>query len=125
MMYDSLILVHLYPDMSISLSRNGPRLDKISSNLIVRMVASLRRGHILLWRYVLLLGPPSHRLVIELSALLLKLVVTYVESISPQAMIAHLSLDVIVSRALAKHWLLLKSVRCVIIVNIMRVVFGV
>ena len=45
--------------------------------------------HILNWTTIKLLGSSTHRLVIEFSALLLKLVITYIEGVSTKAMITH------------------------------------
>ena len=130
MVYNPLILVHLYPDMRISLSRDSSRLLKFSSYLIFRMVAALCRGHILLrrhWHTVLFLLASAHGLVIEFPTLFLELVVTHVESVSTHAVISHFSLDhiIIVSGALAERSLLLKPICRIIIVDIVWVIFGV
>lgn len=130
MMYNPLILVHLYPDMRISLSRDSSRLLKFSSYLIFRMVAALCRGYILLRRHrhtVLFLLASAHGLVIEFPTLFLELVVTHVKSVSTHAVISHFSLDhiIIVSGALAERSLLLKPICRIIIVDIVWVIFGV
>lgn len=127
MVYDSLILMYLYPNVSVGLSRDCPRLDKVTPllyDLIIRVVASLRRGHILLWRLILFFLASAHRLVIELPALFLELVVAHVKSVSAKAVIAHFTL-IIIGWALAEDWLLLKPVSCVIIVDVVWIILGV
>lgn len=74
--------------------------------------------------FILLFLASTHRLVVELSALLLKLVITHIESVPAKAIVPHLSLDhvIVVRWVLSKHLLLLEPVSCVIIIDIVRVV---
>lgn len=80
MMNDSLILVHLYPYVSISLPRYSSGLDKIA-RLLIHVIATLSSGYIMLAIIIQPFLPPAHRLVVELSALLLKLIVTNIKSV--------------------------------------------
>ena len=97
------------------------------------MVAALscrnfRSCHHWHWHRVLFFLPSAHRLVVELTTLLLQLIVAYVKSVSSHTMIAaHLSLDhaVVVCGILTKFWLLLETISCVIIVGIVSIVFGI
>lgn len=131
-MDNPLIFVHLYPDVSISLTRNSSRLDKISLELIIcrRVVTPLSCGDIRdrnrNCNRVLLFLPSAHGLIVELTILFLLLIVTHVECVTTHAMITHLFLDhaVVVCGTLSKFWLL-ESVSSIIIVNIMGGIFRV
>jgi len=101
-MDDSLIFMNFNSYMSIGLSRNCSRLYKCAGRgLLVHIVTTLGGGHIRhynvagvhnSWPYsrsIEFLLPPSHRLIIELSALFLNLVITHIKSVATKAMISH------------------------------------
>lgn len=82
-----MILVHLDPYMSICLPRNCPRLDKVA-RLLIHIIATLSRRHIMLAIRIQAFLPPTHRLIVELAALLLELIVADVESVAAEAVVA-------------------------------------
>lgn len=131
-MDDPLVFVNLYSDVGISLTRDSPRLDEFTFELIFRwMVTPLSCGHIWdrngIWHWwILLFLPFSHWLIVELTVLFLLLVVAHIKCVTAHAIITHLILDhaVVVCGTLAKFWLL-EPIGGIIIVNIMRDVFGI
>ena len=87
---DPLILVHLDSDVSISLPRDGPRFDESSANLLillVHVVVALSCGHLVSGSELFL--ATTHGLVVQVSALLLQLVVTYIESVAANGIVSH------------------------------------
>ena len=94
---NSLVLLHLYPDMGVSLPRDSPWFDEIAARslflgqLILHVVSALSRRDILnhpIWSVInIILLSPVHRLVIEIPRLLVQLVIRDVEGIPPEAMV--------------------------------------
>jgi len=87
-MDNSLILVHLDPDVRVGLPRYGSRLDE-TSRLLVHVVASLRGGDVMSNVCVEALLSSAHGLVVEFAALLLELIITDVKCVSAKAVVAH------------------------------------
>jgi hypothetical protein len=99
MMYNSLVFMDFYSDVGVGLSGNCPGFDETSAGCIwLHVVIALSCAHFrsgLLGLLLLLVGlhwvdrssvefllTATHRLVVELPALLLELVVAYVEGVS-------------------------------------------
>ena len=85
--------MHFNPDMRICLPRNSPRLHKIDRLILIQVVTSLGCAHsrhhlinVVHWPSYFLF--PSNRVIVELPALLLQLVVTNVKRVSTKG-VAH------------------------------------
>jgi len=88
MVDDSLIFVHLDSDVCVSLAGNGSRFDKTSC-LLVHVVATMGGRIIGSLVGVQSLLSPAHGLVVEFTALFLKLVIAHVKGVSSEAVVAH------------------------------------
>ena len=96
---DTLVFVNFDSNVGVSLSGYSSRLNELPLRILVHVITPLGSWyisnhmwsslHILNWTTIKLLGSSTHRLVIEFSALLLKLVITYIEGVSTKAMITH------------------------------------
>lgn len=92
---DPLVFMNLNSDMGVCLSGNRPGFDEIGRIVLIHVVTPLGRGHLRHHDWgsasccIQLLLSPSNRLVVEVSALLLKLIIAHTKCISAKAIVAH------------------------------------
>lgn len=92
---NALVFVHLYPDVRVSLPRLRSRGDE--GRLLLVLTNHWLLGQVLVHWVLptarasvgLLLLAPAERLVVKLAALLLNLVITNIESVAAEAVVAH------------------------------------
>lgn len=126
--YDSLILVDFDSYVSISLTRDGSRLDEVARLILIHVVATLGCRHIRHHYMLALCGSrttvdfllsPSHRLIVKLSTLFLQLIITDIEGVSAQTVVTHsqiISTTEIETRILLRY-ILIDEIELIVIIR--------